>query len=118
MLWAVMPAPFVMVFTAIYYRRIIPRWRKYWTTRSSLANILHGSLNGVRVVKAFAQEAREARRFDRYSANFRDAGMSVNLSTARFTPMSAGASLAAILSGCWAARPLSTPTPRAWLPKA
>jgi len=86
MLWAVMPAPFVMVFTAIYYRRIIPRWRKYWTTRSSLANILHGSLNGVRVVKAFAQEAREARRFDRYSANFRDAGMSVNLSTARFTP--------------------------------
>ncbi len=86
MLWAVMPAPFVMVFTALYYRRIIPRWRKYWTSRSSLANILHGSLNGVRVVKAFAQEAREARRFDRYSSNFRDAGMSVNMSTARFTP--------------------------------
>ena len=86
MLWAVMPAPFVMIITAVYYQRIIPRWRKYWTSRSSLANILHGSLNGVRVVKAFAQEAREAKRFDRYSSNFRDAGMSVNMSAARFTP--------------------------------
>jgi len=86
MLWAVMPAPFVMIFTAVYYQRIIPRWRKYWTSRSSLANILHGSLNGVRVVKAFAQDAREAKRFDRYSSNFRDAGMSVNMSAARFTP--------------------------------
>ncbi|MCP4639971.1 MAG: hypothetical protein GY851_06050, partial [bacterium] len=85
-LWAVFPAPFVMLFTALYYRRIIPKWRKYWTRRSSLSNILHGSLNGIRVVKAFAQEEREARRFDGYSSRFRDAGLGVGYMSARFYP--------------------------------
>ncbi len=86
-LWAIVPAPFVMASTAVYYRRIVPRWRKYWNARSSLSNALHSTLNGVRVVKAFAQEAREAERFDGYSGRFRDAGLTVGFSTARFYPL-------------------------------
>lgn len=86
-LCAIAPAPLVMGFTAIYYKRIVPRWQKYWTTRSTLSNVLHGSLTGIRVVKAFAQEGRESARFDRYSGRFRDAGLSVGYATARFGPM-------------------------------
>jgi ATP-binding cassette, subfamily B, bacterial len=86
-LWAVAPAPVVMGVTAFYYRRILPGWRKYWSARSSLSNILHGSLNGIRVVKAFAQETRECERFGRYSGKFRDAGLDVGFATARFGPL-------------------------------
>lgn len=84
--FAVLPAPFVMAFTVLFYRRNVPRWRKYWTSRSSLANMLHGALNGVRVVKAFAQEARELGRFDQYSGRFRDSGLDVGFANARFYP--------------------------------
>lgn len=85
-LWAVLPAPLVMVCTVWFYRRIVPDWQKYWTSRSNLSNALHGSLNGVRVVKAFAQEARESSRFDRYSVRFRDAGYNVGYANAWFYP--------------------------------
>lgn len=85
-LWAILPAPFVMACTVWFYKRIIPAWQKYWTTRSNLSNALHGSLNGIRVVKAFAQERRESTRFDRYSSKFRDAGYNVGYANAWFYP--------------------------------
>lgn len=85
-LCAVLPAPFVVAFTTLFYRHIVSRWRRYWTTRSSLSNALHGSLNGIRVVKAFAQESRESHRFDKYSGRFRDSGFEVGYSNAWFYP--------------------------------
>lgn len=84
--WACIPAPIVMVCTVIFYKHIVPRWNKYWTTRSDLSNALHASLSGIRVVKAFAQEAREGERFDQYSGRFRDAGFDVGYSQALFYP--------------------------------
>ena len=42
-------------------RRIWPRWHAKW---SQLSSHLNESISGIRVVKAFAQEAREAVRFD------------------------------------------------------
>jgi len=85
--WAILPAPVVMAATIIYYRFNVPRWRKFWTARSSLANTLHGALNGIRVVKAFAQEAREAKRYDSYSSRFRDSGLRVGFAAATFFPI-------------------------------
>jgi ATP-binding cassette, subfamily B, bacterial len=85
-LCAVLPAPVVVGCTTLFYHYIVPRWRKYWTARSGLNNTLHGTLNGVRVVKAFAQESREAGRFDKISQRFRDAGMDVGLAHAWFYP--------------------------------
>ncbi|MCP4644362.1 MAG: DUF1854 domain-containing protein [bacterium] len=86
-LWATLPAPVVMLSTWWYYRRVVPGYRRFWTTRSSLSNILHGSLNGIRVVKAFAQENREAKRFSDYSGRYRDAHLEVGRATARFYPI-------------------------------
>ncbi|MDQ1258028.1 MAG: ATP-binding cassette, subfamily bacterial, partial [Candidatus Hydrogenedentes bacterium] len=83
---ACLPAPAVMACTVAYYRFIVPRWNKYWTTRSNLSNVLHASLSGVRVVKAFAQEVRESERFGQYSGKFRDAGLDVGYSQALFYP--------------------------------
>ena len=83
---ACLPAPLVMGCTLLYYRYIVPLWRRYWSTRSDVSNVLHASLSGVRVVKAFAQEGREANRFKQYSTKFRDAGLRVGHSQAMFYP--------------------------------
>ncbi|HOZ45297.1 MAG TPA: DUF1854 domain-containing protein [Candidatus Hydrogenedentes bacterium] len=83
---ACLPAPIVMACTVFYYRYVVPRWQKYWTRRSNLSDTLHAALYGIRVVKAFAQERREAERFDQYSAKFRDAGLDVGYSQALFLP--------------------------------
>jgi ATP-binding cassette subfamily B protein len=83
---ACLPAPVVMACTVFYYKYVVPRWHKYWTTRSDLSNVLHASLSGIRVVKAFAQEAREGKRFEQYSGKFRDAGLDVGYSQALFYP--------------------------------
>ncbi len=84
---ACLPAPVVMVSTILFYRYIVPQWRKYWTTRSDMNINLHASLSGVRVVKAFAQEHREESRFGSFSGRFRDAGLKVGFSSAMFYPM-------------------------------
>ena len=86
-LWACFPAPLVMLSTYFFYKYVIPAWNKYWSTRSDLSNVLHASLSGIRVVKAFAQERHEGDRFRNYSAKFRDAGLSVGYSQAWFYPL-------------------------------
>lgn len=84
---ACLPAPLVMTLTILFHRRVIPKWSKYWTTRSDLSNILHASLSGIRAVKAFAQEKREGERLNRYSARFQNAGLSVGYANAVFYPI-------------------------------
>ena len=84
---ACLPAPVVMTCTVVYYRYIVPRWTKFWTMRSDLSNVLHAALSGIRVVKAFAQEGREADRFKGYSGRFRDASLHVGYSQALFYPI-------------------------------
>lgn len=84
---ACLPAPVVMMSTLFFYKFVVPRWRKYWTTRSDLNDNLHAALSGVRVVKAFAQERREESRFGAYSGKFRDAGLDVGYSSALFYPI-------------------------------
>lgn len=83
---ATIPAAVVVPLTVVYTRRILPLWRRYWTTRSNVNTALYGSLSGIRVVKAFAQEKREAERFNHYSGGFRDSGFRVGYSNAWFYP--------------------------------
>ncbi len=86
-LLACLPAPVVMTCTLLFYRFVVPAWNKYWTTRSDLSNVLHASLSGIRVVKAFAQEKHEGERFKSYSGRFRDAGLYVGYAQAWFYPL-------------------------------
>ena len=57
------PAPLLAYFTRLFSRRIHIVYRRYWRQVSSLNAALASSISGVRVVKGFAQEHRENRRF-------------------------------------------------------
>ena len=66
-----------MLSTVVFYRFVVPKWRKFWTARSDLNSSLFAVLSGVRVVKAFAQERREGGRFQKVSGTFFRAGTNV-----------------------------------------
>lgn len=84
---ACVPAPLVMLCTLVFTRKVTPIWRRYWARRSDLNSGLHSILSGIRVVKAYAQEGREAIRFDRISGQFRDVGLSVGYANSWFYPL-------------------------------
>lgn len=55
----------IMVFWTLYFGRIFrTQWRAVMRQRSVLTDVLTEVLNGIRVVKAFAQEERETQRFE------------------------------------------------------
>ena len=63
-IFALMPVPLIMLGGVVIWRRmrsIWPRWHAKW---SQLSSHLNESISGIRVVKAFAQEDREAMRFN------------------------------------------------------
>ncbi|MBW3624466.1 MAG: ABC transporter ATP-binding protein/permease, partial [Armatimonadetes bacterium] len=63
-----------------WFRRTIrPVWRKYWQQQARISTVLASSINGVRVVKGFAQEQRENRRFRSRMHDF----LRVNMRTIR-----------------------------------
>ncbi len=60
---AVMMAPFVLLFTKMLMDRMNKLHSKNYSNNRSLSGVLTDALNGVRVVKAFAREDEEKRRF-------------------------------------------------------
>ena len=80
------PAPFVVVAAAFFWKRIYPRYYRIWDARSKLNGALNSILNGIRVVKAFGQERREVSRFHRTSGYLRDSFRRVEYMTASFQP--------------------------------
>ncbi|HEX8834724.1 MAG TPA: ABC transporter transmembrane domain-containing protein, partial [Abditibacteriaceae bacterium] len=81
-----LPVPFVIFGTTTYWRGLMKLWRRVWHQNSSLGARLADSLNGVRVVRAFAQENREVSRFQSKSSELRDATMRVERKAAVFYP--------------------------------
>ncbi len=60
---ALSPAPIVSVLTLLFSRRLRFVYTRFWVSWSRLTAMLSDSLSGIRVVRAFAQEGREVRRF-------------------------------------------------------
>jgi ATP-binding cassette subfamily B protein len=58
-LWVMIPIPFVLIGTAVYWKVIYPRYYRVWDSQSKMAQSLTGLLQGIRLVKAFGQEERE-----------------------------------------------------------
>ena len=81
------PVPIVVCL----FKFMLPKlWRMYtkeWRRSSSLNAVLGDSLNGIRVVKAFAKEADEAARFRSYSRKLYDASLQVNLTSLMIFPI-------------------------------
>ena len=58
-LYILIPIPFVALLSVLFWRRMRGLFHKYGQGWSGLSSRLNEALNGVRVVKAFAQEKRE-----------------------------------------------------------
>ena len=84
--WTLIPAPFVIATTFIYWYVVIPRYYKYWDNRSRITNVIVAALNGVRVVKAFNQESREVDRFQSTSARLRESRVLLDQHVTTFLP--------------------------------
>lgn len=85
-MWTLLPAPFVIASTMVFYRYVYPHYQRLWDRSSKQAGMLNGLLSGVRVVKAFAQEEQEFSRFQESSATLRDTRRQVDMSAATFYP--------------------------------
>ena len=55
-LFTLIPAPLVVGGSLFFWRRVYPKYYRYWDSSSKQAGTLSGMLSGIRVVKAFAQE--------------------------------------------------------------
>jgi len=81
------PVPFVIGATKHYWHGLMRLWRRVWHQNSILGARLADTLGGVRVVRAFAQEDREAQRFIDKSGQLRDATKLVEVKAANFYPI-------------------------------
>jgi len=85
LLLALTPIPIIVVSTAVFGRRIHLIYHRVWRRMAELSAILGDTIPGIRVVKAFAQERRESRRFARRSTELFDQEMqAVKLSSGFF----------------------------------
>lgn len=67
--------PLLLAFSFLYYRGVRGYFREVDESEGHLTTVLQESLTGVRVVRSFAQQPREAQKFDGASAEFRDKSM-------------------------------------------
>lgn len=86
-LFVLAPAPFVMVATLLYHRRMNPHFRRYWVTRWRLNSMLSTFLAGIQVVKAFGQDAQEEDRYRNLNNNALNARLRVDQAWGRFFPL-------------------------------
>ena len=63
------PAPLVALLSRWCWGRLMRIMQRDYHVRSRLNSVLNDSLSGVRVIKAFAQEPQEMRRFDKLSGD-------------------------------------------------
>jgi ATP-binding cassette subfamily B protein len=67
-----LPIPFIIYAGSRIWSRMMRYWNSWGAKWSRLYSQLNESINGIRVVKAFAQEDRESERFDEHNAAVRD----------------------------------------------
>ncbi len=70
-----LPTPFVLFSFRFLRKRLRRLWRRRWNIGVRANSILHDIFSGIRVVKAFGMEDYETERFDKVSAEYRDASI-------------------------------------------
>ena len=86
MLWALIPSPVIALLSVRFFNRLKKRWHRYWHMWSRVGAVLHDSLAGVRVVRAFAQEDQEMERFNKRVNAVYTADAQVASASATFWP--------------------------------
>jgi ATP-binding cassette subfamily B protein len=85
--WTLVPAPFVIGSTFVFWNMVLPRAYRFWDSRTRVANVLHAGLSGIRVVRAFNQEEREVDRFARASERVRSTRIRMDRALTTFYPV-------------------------------
>ena len=70
-LFTLIPVPLVFMGSWIFWQKVYPRYYRLWDASSKQMSVLNGMLSGIRVVKAFAQEDREFKKFQTASDHLR-----------------------------------------------
>jgi ATP-binding cassette, subfamily B, bacterial len=86
-LFVLAPAPFVIVATFFYHRRMNPHFRRYWISRWRLNSMLSTFLSGIQVVKAFGQDDQEEQRYRSLNSSALDSRLRVDQAWGRFFPL-------------------------------
>ena len=81
------PGPFIYLLNKWFMPRARKRWQHVWHRISKMYSSLNSSLNGMRVVKAFNQEARETTRFGDRNQQVFDASYAANAMWATYFPL-------------------------------
>jgi ATP-binding cassette subfamily B protein len=81
------PAPCIILLTRWFMPRARERFRLVWHRISKMYSSLNSALNGMRVIKAFAQEDRENARFDERNRKVFEASFSANAMWAVYFPI-------------------------------
>jgi ATP-binding cassette subfamily B protein len=68
-LLALIPMPFVLVLSNLFWKHVLSLWHRHWHYRSRLTASVSDTLSGKRVVTAFAKENEEIDRFRQHSHN-------------------------------------------------
>ncbi|MBI2193545.1 MAG: ABC transporter ATP-binding protein [Planctomycetes bacterium] len=84
-----LPIPLVILGTAIYWKRIYPRYYKLSDSSSKVYSTLNAIFSGIRLVKAFSQEKKERDRFVKNIDYYRGTHMWVQKSVSTFSPIMA-----------------------------
>ncbi|MDD4888973.1 MAG: ABC transporter ATP-binding protein [Phycisphaerae bacterium] len=108
----ILPTPLIAMMVYFFSRRIKSTYRRAWRMAASLSAHLADIIPGVRVVKGFAREREESRRFDHRSSRLFQHNVDVARQRARFFPvinMMAQAAYVLLWSvgGYWAIRQLA-----------
>jgi len=81
------PVPLIVVIFRVMLPKLWRMYSKQYRASSSLNSMLGDSLNGIRVVKAFAKEAEETHRFYKYSDRLYAANLKVNITSLTIFPI-------------------------------
>ncbi|MGQ9609470.1 MAG: ABC transporter ATP-binding protein [bacterium] len=81
------PTPLVAFGTLAIWERIRSTFGKVWHRWSQLSSVLNDVLSGIRVVKGFAQEPRELKRFDAKSYDLYQVNMRAEQMWATYMPL-------------------------------
>jgi len=84
-MYMLIPTPLVVGGSWFFWKRVYPKYYRYWDSSGKQAGSLTGMLSGIRVVKAFAQESREFERFQKFSDYLKRSRTTVEESTAKFS---------------------------------
>jgi ATP-binding cassette subfamily B protein len=86
-LLVLLPIPFVIMGTIIFWRYIYPRYYRVWDSQSKMAQHLSGLLSGIRLVKSFGQEEQERERFSECATYMQTSRRRLEMGAATFHPL-------------------------------